>query len=84
MEVKCLNCGSKIADYSGPIGINDPMQSMYFVRIDGTQPTPNGTVKHPCPGCGETINELMALLAAVLEEYKASNANLNPTEEGED
>jgi len=63
----CLRCGTKIADYSGPLGMEVPIESQFFTRIDGTQPKHGSSTYHKCPGCGLRINELECTLNAITQ-----------------
>lgn len=65
VEIPCYNCGKKIAEYTGPVGMNTPIRSRNYVRIDGSSPEHQSSTSHECPHCKETINELEATLIAV-------------------
>jgi len=72
IDVSCLRCNAKIAEYSGPLGFHVPVKSKFYTRIDGSQPTHGSSTAHKCPNCGETINELDATLAAA-DKYLAEH-----------
>ncbi len=73
LDVICLLCQKKIADYSGPLGFEIPIESQFYTRIDGSQPAHGSSTAHKCPHCDRRINELEAVLDAV---YK----HLNPAD----
>lgn len=65
VEIPCTECGKKIAEYTGPIGMHVPIRSGNFIRIDGTSPEHESSTAHECPHCKKVINELEATLIAV-------------------
>jgi hypothetical protein len=67
IEVDCSECGRKIADYTGPLGLSTPIQSQFFVRLNGTSPEYGTSTAHACPHCDIIINELQCTLTAVAQ-----------------
>ena len=70
MEVKCPGCNEKIADYTGPMGPDIPVESRFYTRIDGSQPAHGSSTSHNCPHCGVLVNELIAVFAAYEQEQE--------------
>lgn len=60
--ISCSECGNKIGDYVGPTGMNTPVESKYYTRVDGTQPGHGTSTAHECPHCHIIINELECCL----------------------
>jgi hypothetical protein len=67
LDVDCPRCGKKIANYTGPLGAEVPIESHFYTRLDGSQPTYGSSTTHTCPFCKQKINELEAVLSAVSE-----------------
>lgn len=63
--IKCSECGEKIADYTGPIGLQIAIESKFYVRTDGTSPSYGSSTAHACPNCSIIINELECALSDI-------------------
>lgn len=73
MDILCLFCQEKIADYSGQIGFKIPIESQYYTRIDGTKPAHGSSTAAVCPFCKQNINELEAVLQAVENQLRGAS-----------
>lgn len=76
VDVDCTECGKKIADYTGPLGKDIPIRSMFYKRVDGTQPKHGSSTAWPCPHCGKQINELVCTMNAIMRALPQDPATM--------